>query len=61
MTVNLTCRYCNDVIAGDDEDDLVSRVRAHVRAHARDQGREHEVSREQILARLRRQVAKKAS
>jgi hypothetical protein len=56
----MTCRYCNEVLAGDDEDDLVIRVRAHVRTHARDHGREHDVSREEILARLRPQDAKKA-
>jgi hypothetical protein len=55
MTLSLTCKHCDEVLTGDDEDGLVARVQTHVRGHARDYGRGHAVSREQILARLHSQ------
>ncbi len=58
MALSLTCNHCHEVVTGEDEDELVARVQNHVRGHAhdhgRDHGRDHAVSREQILARLRR-------
>lgn len=50
MTLSLTCTRCKEVITADGEDELVSRVQAHVRSHSR----VHAVSREQVLARLHR-------
>jgi hypothetical protein len=54
MTLSLTCKRCNEVITGHDEDELVTRVQTHVRLHTR----LHAVSREQVLARLHRQDRK---
>lgn len=59
MTLSLTCKRCQEVITGDDEDELVTRVQAHVRGHSRLHGRFHAVSQEQVLARLHRQDRKK--
>lgn len=44
MKTTLTCP-CGETIVGRDEDDLVTRVRAHLRA----QHPSHEYTREQIL------------
>jgi len=61
MSLSLTCKRCNEPITGEDEDELVARVQAHVATHSRLHGRFHQVSREQVLARLRRQEAKENS
>ena len=55
MALSLTCKRCQEVITGADEDELVARVQAHVGGHGNPGGRDHNVSREHILARLRRQ------
>lgn len=55
MALSLTCKRCHEVIAGADEDELVALVQAHVRGHNNPGGRDHNVSREHIFARLRRQ------
>jgi predicted small metal-binding protein len=59
MALTLTCKNCRQPIAGQDEDELVTRVQAHVRAHAdgHGRGRNHEITREQILTRARREHA----
>ncbi|AVH54699.1 MULTISPECIES: hypothetical protein [Streptomyces] len=57
MTISITCTNCHQEITGQDEDDLVPRVQAHVADHARAQGHEHTPTREQILTRLRRRRA----
>jgi hypothetical protein len=51
MTLAITCKHCRIDIEGDDEDQLVERVQAHVRTH----DQPIEVTREQVLARLHRQ------
>ena len=61
MTLSLTCNSCNEAITGADEDELVARVQAHVREHSRLHGVSHTLSRDQVLARLRRQQAKESS
>jgi hypothetical protein len=61
MTLSLSCKHCDEVITGDDEDELVARVQTHVRTHSRLHGRSHAVSREQVLARLHRQDRKEDS
>jgi hypothetical protein len=58
MTLSLTCKNCNEAITGEDEDEFVARVQAHVRGHGRTHGFSHIVSRRQVLARLRRQEAR---
>lgn len=58
MTLSLTCKRCNKAITGEDEEELVSRVQAHVSAHSSVDGVSHNVSRKHILVRLRRQEAK---
>lgn len=55
MTLSLTCKRCNEPITGEDEDELVANVQAHVRDHSRARGISHDVSRKQVLARLQRQ------
>lgn len=55
MDLSLTCKRCHEVITGADEDELVALVQAHVGGHNNPGGRDHNVSREHILARLRRQ------
>lgn len=55
MTLTLTCTRCQQEIAGADEDDLVTRVQDHVAGHGRDHGSGHQVSRDHVLRRLRRQ------
>ena len=55
MTLNLTCKRCDEVLAGETEDELVARVQAHVRSHARDHGQDHAPTRDQILRRLARE------
>lgn len=54
MTLSLTCKNCHTTINAGDEDELVTRVQAHVRDHSEHHGRRHIPSREQILARLHR-------
>lgn len=58
MTLSLTCKHCDATLTGATEDELVDRVQAHVRGHSLDHGRDHTVSREQILARHARQQSK---
>ncbi len=55
MALSLTCKRCYEVITDADDDELVALVQAHVRGHNNPGGRDHNVSREHILARLRRQ------
>jgi hypothetical protein len=55
MALTLTCKNCHQPVTGQDEDELVARVQAHSRAHAATHGRDHEIPREQILARARRE------
>ena len=55
MALSLTCKNCDEVLTGADEDELVAVVQAHIGAHARDHGATHEISREQVLARLERE------
>jgi hypothetical protein len=59
MTLSLTCNRCKEKITGEDEDQLVARVQAHVDGHSRTSGHSHAVSREHVLARLERQARKK--
>jgi len=51
----LRCPRCDLVISAKDEDDLVAKVRSHVRE---DHGLEHELPRRHILARARDQDAR---
>ncbi len=60
MSLSLTCKRCDVVITGEDEDELVAKVQAHVLGHARQHDRDHSVSREHVLARLRREEFKGA-
>lgn len=55
MALSLTCKRCHEVVTGADEDELVALVQAHVRGHNNPGDRDHNVSREHILTRLRRQ------
>jgi hypothetical protein len=50
MTFALTCRHCDEVILGADEDDLVAHVQAHAASHAEPQA----LTKEHILRRYRR-------
>lgn len=50
MRFTMTCRHCGEVLRADDEDDLVAQVQAHRRSHDRGPA----LSRDHILARLRR-------
>lgn len=54
MTLNLTCKRCDEILAGKTEDELVARVQAHVRGHADKHGQDHAPTRAQILRRLAR-------
>ena len=63
MRLSLTCKHCKIDISADHEDELVTRVPAHVLtdehvahlpAHARTHGRRSELTREHILTRLHR-------
>lgn len=62
MTLTLTCTRCQQDITGADEDDLVTHVQDHVAGHGgdlgRDHGHSHQISRDQVLRRLRRQQSK---
>jgi hypothetical protein len=60
MTLSLTCKRCQQEITGTGEDDLVANVQDHVAGHSHEHERAHDVSREHILRRLRRQQAKHA-
>lgn len=61
MTLRLTCKRCDEVITGEDEDQLAAAVEAHVRSHPRTGGGvSHTVSRAQVLGRLRRQGGEKS-
>lgn len=52
MTASMTCKHCNLTIDADDEDELVDRVQTHVLGH----DRPHELTREHIASRRRRQT-----
>jgi hypothetical protein len=52
MSVSLICRHCNEEMSADDKEQLVGVVQRHVAGHAAEHGREHSVSREDVLARL---------
>jgi hypothetical protein len=58
MVLSLTCKRCEQEITGTDEDDLVTTMQAHVAGHSHEHERAHDVSREHVLRRLRRQQAK---
>jgi hypothetical protein len=51
MSLTMPCPRCEAVIDAEDEDDLVAKVRAHVRE---DHGLDHTLPAKHILARLRR-------
>jgi hypothetical protein len=56
MNLTLTCKHCGAEVATETEDQLVERVEAHIHDH----GGQHALpSREQILALVHRQQAKK--
>jgi hypothetical protein len=57
MSLDVTCRHCNITISADDETTLVTRVQEHAGTHERP----HQPTREQVLARLRRQQKRSTS
>ena len=59
MSLSLTCKRCDQAITGTDEDELVANVQEHVARHSHKHERDHEVSREHVLRRLRRQDSTK--
>jgi hypothetical protein len=61
VTLSLTCKRCNQEITGTDEDQLVANVQDHVAGHSQEHKRDHHVSREHVLRRLRRQEATKVA
>lgn len=50
MTLEMTCKRCGTAITAEDEDELVTQVKAHAAGH----GRGPALSREHILSRLHR-------
>jgi hypothetical protein len=60
MTLSLTCKRCKQEITGTGEDELVANVQDHVAGHGHEHERAHDVSREHILRRLRRQEAEQS-
>lgn len=54
MTVSLTCRACGKVLSADDEDALVELGAEHSREHGHCRDRGRPLSRDRILARIRR-------